>query len=66
MYSGNPLSWTPWKPGDVSWQLYREVPSFQGKICIKIAYLGHSKVSFFQGCLFKRGSTGSVCDSLYI
>ena len=68
VYSGTPLLWTLWGPGEVSciqwnpsivdtlgtWRsvLYREVSSFRD---IKKAYLGHSQVSSFQGYPYFRG-----------
>ena len=48
----NFLMWTPWGPGKVS--CIERCPHFRNKYIIKIAYLGHGKVSlspYFRGVL---------------
>ena len=40
MYSGAPLTWTPWGPGEVS--CIEKCPHFRGEFILK---KGHSKMS---------------------
>ena len=68
VYSGAPLLWTPWGPGEVSciqwnpsivdtlgtWSCIERCPHFRGKLIFKKAYLGHSWVP---GVSCKRGYT---------
>ena len=50
VYSGAPLLWTPWGPGEVS--CIERCPHFRGKFK---AHLGHSKVSLIQRSPYFRG-----------
>ena len=60
MYSGTPLMWTPWGPGEVS--CIERCPHFRGKFLLRkhiwdIAKCPQCRGVLISGVSFKRGST---------
>ena len=63
IYSGTPLLWTPWGPGEVS--CIERCPHFRGKFTLGKHIWDTAKCPYYRGVLisgvsFKRGSTVSL------